>query len=106
MREESMNLLPPEFSLPLGVYLVSLKKQQIDQSIVTCSADGGGAAIIAQNIEEKSLDIYSFQQRPASDLINLLLEFQNVEATYCVLQHDDHWMCTKCHFKQIVSCID
>ncbi|KAF3948610.1 hypothetical protein CMV_025414 [Castanea mollissima] len=74
--------------LPLAVYLVSLKKQ-IDQSIVTCSADGGGAAIIAQNIEEKSLDIYSFQ-RLASDLINLLLEFQNVEATYCVLQHDDH----------------
>ena len=26
MREKSMNLLPPEFSLPLGVYLVSLKK--------------------------------------------------------------------------------
>ncbi|KAM3733818.1 hypothetical protein ACB098_11G166900 [Castanea mollissima] len=61
----------------------------------------GGAAIIAQNIEEKSLDIYSFQ-RLVSDLINLLLEFQNVEATYCVLQHDDHWMCTKCHFKQIL----
>ncbi|KAF3952045.1 hypothetical protein CMV_022359 [Castanea mollissima] len=78
---EILNLLPPEFSLPLGVYLVSLKKPP--------------------NIKEKSLDIYSFQ-RLASDLINLLLEFQNVEATYCVLQHDDHWMCTKCHFKQIL----
>ncbi|KAF3968478.1 hypothetical protein CMV_007633 [Castanea mollissima] len=55
----------------------------------------GGAAIIAQNIEEKSLDIYSFQ-RLASDLINLLLEFQNVEATYCVLQHDDHWIIVTC----------
>ncbi|XP_075645777.1 uncharacterized protein LOC142616910 [Castanea sativa] len=40
--------------------------------------------------------------RLALELINLLLEFQNVEATYRVLQPDDQWMCAKCYFKQIL----